>query len=294
MPMNKKEPYQKVALWFFIIIGPYWLFIMFLLGSIFSSYSSDFKQWSLILSSILYGGLFFFIIRRVKSKVPCISKVSDKRTLFLGAKYLFIRPQEPSVTIIYEGGEQRKLRLISTIIHRRKFKSDILELWRVWKEGIAEKEIITRFEYPECYRKNKTKAVWADGIAMACFGVFFSILCFYSIFDPKRIKITDNSDSLGLAIIFAILVFASSWCIFYVYKERKIVHFIRIADNAEKIEVEYENGETKTFNKDDIKKYSYPSFSRSGAVVKFKDGTRFENLDRVSYWPVLKERLIGN
>ena len=290
--MRNKEPYQKVSLWFLIILGPYLLFIVFFLTSIFSSYSSDFKQWCLILSGILYGGLFFIIILREKSKVPSISKATDKRALFEGAKHMFINHNEPSVAIIYEGGERRKMRLVSSL-RRRKFKAEIRELWRVWKEGIAEKDKITQFEYPEYYRKRDIKAGWENVIVMACFGVLFSILCLHAIFSPQEeINKTGYSGSLGLAIVFGIFVFASAWGIFYAFKCRKSELF-RIIVNTEKIEVEYENGNTKTFRQDDIKKCSCHPFFRSGMVVKFKDGTCLEHLERVSYWPVLQDRLFG-
>ena len=167
-------------------------------------------------------------------------------------------------------------------------------MWREWKEGIPEKEKITQFEYPEYWRKHDIRTAWKHGIVMAIFVVLFSIFCLHSIFAPQEeINKTGNSGLGGVEIVFGIIVFFSVWGIFHARKCRRRV-LCRVVVNAENIAIEYESGKTKVFKKDDIKKYSFHPFLRSGVVVKFKDGTRLENIDRVSYWPVLQDRLLGH
>lgn len=169
------------------------------------------------------------------------------------------------------------------------FKKEIEKIWQIWEERIPQKEEINRFVYPQwCrYKEMRTSAeniYWGIGV-----GILSSILYLWVLIDEGW-----NIESVGYFILIAgpLFILFCFWFGFYglLRRFRKKYDEIHIFDDE--IEVVYEDGSERSFSVRDIKKYRLKDVLFIGKIV-FKDGTVLRDTERVSYFPVFRQKLLG-
>lgn len=125
--------------------------------------------------------------------------------------------------------------------------------------------------------------VWGLGA-----GTFFTILYLYGLIDEGW-----SAERVGYFTLIggALLVVFCFWFGFYALFRRfsKKYDEIRIYDS--RVEILYDNGSIRSFNIGDIKKCRLKNVLFVGKIV-FKDGTVLINTDRVSYFPVFRQKLL--
>ena len=90
----------------------------------------------------------------------------------------------------------------------------------------------------------------------------------------------------------ALLCLFFFWYGFYGLFRRLGKNFDEIHIFENDIEILYEDGSTGIFNVTDIRKYRLTNPWNIGKIV-FKDGTTIRDVERVSYWPILRKYLLA-
>lgn len=170
----------------------------------------------------------------------------------------------------------------------RTYEEDIMYIWQEWFKNTPSKDKITSFKYPHwCLKKEKGLAIrnTFEGICGGIVGWGLGILCL-------ALNIIDSLKAWVLLVfvgIAGLLFFIWSLVNFKKYME-KIFHHISVAANT--INVIYEDGTTCSYNIPSVRKVKLQNPANIGTII-FENGTKIKHLDRVSYWPILREYLLS-
>jgi hypothetical protein len=153
---------------------------------------------------------------------------------------------------------------------------------KLWLEYIGPQErMITCFEYPQEQRKNKSKKAVQQGWAWVFIGFIFLLLAVFelAVIGYKSAWLAEGIIGIGI-VLFGL----------YEAKAGKKEWFNRISITTSGLVVDYDNGTRNVYDLERVVKFNLSTlYSRT--FIKFDDGTKLNNLDFVSYWPILKEWL---
>jgi len=152
-------------------------------------------------------------------------------------------------------------------------------IWRTWNSGTPNANEMDTFKYhiPESNKGElEIGSLLFGGPFLGGFMVFILIM---SIFKVELLPIVLGYFILCLFIAIPALLEGRRPCM-------DTVHFSNSI-----LTVTYDDGSCKNFKISDIKKHSLNNPRKSKAII-FTDGTKLKNFDRLSYWVVLKDRLI--
>lgn len=168
------------------------------------------------------------------------------------------------------------------------YDEDLNYIWQEWFNNIPAKETIKSFEYPHwCIKKEKGLAIRNvfEGI---CGGIVIwglGTLCL-------ALNIVDSLKAWVFLVsggIVGLLFFIWSLVNFKKYIGRNFKH---ISVTGSIINVIYEDGTTCSYNIPSVRKVKLHSPANIEAII-FENGTKIKHLDRVSYWPILRDYLLS-
>ena len=162
-----------------------------------------------------------------------------------------------------------------------KMNSRIEAIWNQWADHISGKEEIRKFEYSLDEQTKEEKNALAEAWFAIAGGVGFPIMLILS-----------RERELGIIIPTFILLFSLTSLIYGVFRLKrgpKILSSISI--EQDRILVQYTSGEIQECRKSDITDYTFKC-DRTGVLITFKGLPALKNIERVSYFPVLKEKLL--
>ena len=193
-------------------------------------------------------------------------------------------------SVIDEEGIELRAQAVSR--KRTKGKTEIYGLWHEWFRAIGDKDNITKFDYPAAYQKKDLSEAWSIilcGLAMFIMFLAMSIFCLFP--PPEEVEQAVPFAFEGLAIVGGILSLLGLAGAIYGYKRKPYI-LASVTVDQDNFFVTFQNGNTKTFRVSDIDRYSFHPRIGPGMVIKLTDGTRLDHLERLSYWPILWEKLI--
>ncbi|MHC4646534.1 MAG: hypothetical protein ACYTBJ_13620 [Planctomycetota bacterium] len=160
------------------------------------------------------------------------------------------------------------------------------QIWASWLDKIESKEDIHEFEYPQWSRDRDARQARDYGILMTVCAIFIFAIAFFLLL--RRQDASGNE--LGASAGFFLFGLVPAGVAGYFFRESRKKRLRNLYLREGKITVYYDDGSTAQYDIEDITEYRCRLYA-DGAEIIFRDGTTFKNLDRVSYWPVLRERL---
>ena len=160
-----------------------------------------------------------------------------------------------------------------------------------WAECFFDDETINEFEYPcEEQEKDRQKEKYLSWFGIVT-GIVLLISAIYFLLTPSK----DQLDRwlnvffyVPLCLVSALFIIGS---VLYLRSGTKIPSSISI-DN-DNILIRYTNDKLRKFNKNDLYSYRFNHTSLScGALIVFKGGATIKHLEKVSYFPVLRKRIL--
>ncbi len=159
-------------------------------------------------------------------------------------------------------------------------------IWAKWLDKIERREDIREFEYPTWSQQRDAQELRSGGVKMVICGI---VICGIGF-----LPFAENKDGEGSVLAARVIFFLLGLLVlglagyFFRASRKKKLHSLRVRERQ--MTIYYDDGSTACYDTEDIREYRYGAYSQ-GVEITFKDGTRLKNLDRVSYWPVLRERL---
>jgi hypothetical protein len=160
-------------------------------------------------------------------------------------------------------------------------KEKIEAIWNQWADHIAGKEEMRKFEYPPDEQKKDEKNALAEAWLAIAGGIGLPIML---IFMRER--------EMGIFIPAFVLLSSIAtliWGVFRLKREPKILSSISIEQDS--VLVHYTSGEIQECRKSDITDSTFKC-DRTGVMVSVKGMPALKYIERVSYFPVLKEKLL--
>lgn len=162
-----------------------------------------------------------------------------------------------------------------------------VELWEQWCSSIKKQAKLIEFEYPawslvkDCNDLFRSRLAVIAGVSL-CVGV---ILLYPTISTSSEVVNISHTTQFALSLTLFASLFLGLFCI----RSRKRLWKVSIIN--EDVIINFINGSIKKFSLCNIKRYRIDPSTRN-AFILFKDGTQLRHLERVSYWPILREHLI--
>lgn len=183
------------------------------------------------------------------------------------------------VSVIDQEGNKSEGRMPSE--KKIKPKEKIEAIWNQWADHIAGKEEIRKFEYPPDEQKKDEKNALAEAWFTIAYGVGLPIMII--LVREIEIGICIPAFSLLLSLTFVI------WGVLRLKRGPKILSSISIDQDV--IFVQYTSGEIQECRKSDITDSTFKC-DRTGVSITFKGLPALKYIERVNYFPVLKEKLL--
>jgi hypothetical protein len=159
----------------------------------------------------------------------------------------------------------------------------VADIRKIWRERIGNKEG-TRFEYPESLRERDRVRHISErkgAIGMGCMMFALSLLFLFMPAKPNELYI--KIFAVGTSwIVAAVLLLTTKFS-----KPKEILRYVELQD--ESIKFVYEGDKEEQFTLSDVRKVKV--WPNQSFEVYFKNGIRKYELERLSYWPVLLEKL---
>ena len=159
--------------------------------------------------------------------------------------------------------------------------------WHTWKNNIKMETDRIEFEYPawsvirDCRQLYRSRLIVLAAI-LVLISMFFLYSAMYPSLEPIR-------DSLRCQVWLGIILLVS--VIFVIFVMRRPIGFHRISISDEFLQIGFLNSSVRKFNVEDIKRCCFDINAYSNFIV-FKDGTKLVHMERLSYWPILREYLL--
>lgn len=153
-------------------------------------------------------------------------------------------------------------------------------IWETWRRKIPDAEQIKRFRYPDISSEKNEATISSILFGGPLFRFTFLLFLLLSIIDISILYIA----------IFVLLchLFTAIPNLINLQKPKAIeVYFSQDIFN-----VVYDDKSVKNLYINNISKYNLDDPHKVGTII-FRNGTKLQNLDRVSYWPLLQEQLLS-
>jgi len=162
-----------------------------------------------------------------------------------------------------------------------KGRDKYIQLWNQWSEESKQKSVPKVFEYP-------TQLLFKETREFVNLDVFikigFLVVLFLLSFSPV---------SLSPLRMFFLFLFLSGPLLLDAFTMRVSKRFFKIIILGDSIlNVCFTNGRTREFSISEIEKCFFKPTAKNAYVI-FSDGTRLVHLERISYWPILREYLLS-
>jgi hypothetical protein len=170
----------------------------------------------------------------------------------------------------------------------RKVKKEVEKIWTLWSENADVK--CNKFEYPGWKITSDKQNDLLEGIILSACGLIGTPLIIQFLISQDQSFLHTLS---GLAIISLISIFGIGFAVSGIQTllSRKRKRLAQISVNESNCIITYDDDsrEIKQFNQ--IQTYDL-GIHADGAWIKFKDKTKLKNLDKLSYWPLLRDFLL--
>jgi len=172
-----------------------------------------------------------------------------------------------------------------------KSSQKVVYIWDAWKNRLKNEQPIYTFDYPNWCSKEESyiaseNIFWGLGAGVVV--LFFSIKIFFDEDWRNWEGLRGYVAPLG-GILFALYCFWTVACSFVIRSKKKMTKLDLDGNN---LRVAYNNGSIDDLYIRDIKKYRLQNPRNWGYIV-FRNGTELKGLDRLSYWPVLRDYLLA-
>lgn len=185
------------------------------------------------------------------------------------------------IVLIYKDGQ-----IFLEQIKGKKNYTKYHDLWKLWEEKICIKKELNNFTF-SVWNIVQDYKNWCNMRMSIVTGMSFAVAMFLLlplISTPLKHTILPKSQ-----LIFAIMLVLSNILTFTVIKKRQDIVNIMLSDNN--LRVVFADGIIKELPLQGFKKYAFNINAYSSFMV-FKDGTCLTNLQRISYWPILRKKLL--
>ena len=161
-------------------------------------------------------------------------------------------------------------------------------IWCRWADSIPSKDTITSFDYPLWPRKQENYLALENAVE----GILCGLLA-WGLFTGMMIRepIESRGDWALLVSLSVIGLLCFGWS-FHNLKKRIRRKLEKVSVKGNIMEVAYDGGLVRSFNIPSIKDFKLNDPGNIGKIV-LEDNTRLQNIERVSYWPVLREYLLS-
>lgn len=156
-------------------------------------------------------------------------------------------------------------------------------LWQLWDRTVRKQRETIHFEYPTWIIVKGYSDVITIEILAGSLLVLMLILCAVA----TELQVVNLSPALFL-ILAGLLVFILLGLLCRKYPKK----FLMISIAEDTLNINFEDGSIGKFFLKGIKRYYFDVHGNSSFIV-FEDGTKLLHLERVSYWPILRERLLS-
>lgn len=164
-------------------------------------------------------------------------------------------------------------------------------IFEVWADSIRESEWAVGFEYPEVFERMVSKRNFWDAVYSGGGGTLFLAFTIYvaARIDWENPEI-ENYLMISVGVLFGLFcIFAAFWGLLVQPRKKKWTQ-IRATDST--LEVEYNDDTIREFDLRNVKKHTLRECNYIGKI-KFTDGAKMKHLERVKYWPILREYLLS-
>jgi hypothetical protein len=194
-------------------------------------------------------------------------------------RHLFVWERRCIVTIDDLG------RVKQTNLEKGYKMGDYVRLWEKWESHIKQHVSRDSFEYPNWIRiKEIRRGCFISGFMML--GLLIITLLFASSFNDMH-KPVGSLYALSI-LICANLVFFGCEVVKHISKKK----LSEIHCSFESFKVTFTDGTMNDFSFDQIKHFNFDVATKY-TFIHFTDGTHIHHLERVSYWPILREYLLS-
>ncbi|NIW00492.1 hypothetical protein GWN26_15750 [Candidatus Saccharibacteria bacterium] len=156
-------------------------------------------------------------------------------------------------------------------------------IWNQWADHIAGKDEIIEFEYPFDEQRKDEKNALAEAWFAIAGGIGFPIMLIF-----MRMWENDLGIFIPAFILLSSLIYLI-WGVFRLKRRPKILSCISIEQDG--ILIHYKGGEIQECRKSDITDLTL-KYDRTGVMINFKGLPDLKKIERVSYFPVLKQKLL--
>jgi hypothetical protein len=153
-------------------------------------------------------------------------------------------------------------------------------IWEMWRNRITDAEKINTFKYPDLSSQKDAISVSSILLGGSFFRGFLIFFLLLGIIDPR------------VLILALILLLCQLWSAVPNLIELRRVKVKVICFYEGGLDLIYDDNRIKTFNISNIEEYNLEE-PRKAVMIVFSDGTKLKNLDRFSYWVVLREHLLS-
>lgn len=154
-------------------------------------------------------------------------------------------------------------------------------IWSQWADHIARKEEIIKFEYPIEEQKKDENTAFFEALFAIVLGVGLPIM--HILMWEREIGIFIPAFVLLISLTFVI------WGILRLKSKPKVLSSISI--EQDRILVHYTSGEIQECMKSGITDSTF-KYYRTGVLITFKGLPYLKKIERVSYFPVLRQKLL--
>ena len=214
-----------------------------------------------------------------------------KRYVFKWSKISNIFPwKKPNaLTVIDVNGEASTGIVFGDRKHGNSWKK-MDYIFQQWGQGLKKSSTYSVFEYPNWVEENEAKSRMYNLFWSIGGGLIIILMCVAALRENNW-SISNIKDDWP--IIFAFLFgLCGLYSGFTIILNRKKIKWKEILVDEHGVTVIYNNGTNATLDLFRVKKHNLSKHRYKGTIV-FQDGTKLINLERASYWPVLREYLLS-
>ena len=196
--------------------------------------------------------------------------------------------QKPRRLMVVRHDESVVFGLLATSDSKKRSKDIINRLWQFWLDKIDNKDELREFEYPLLGRQSDARKVRNEGLQMAAMGVL--LICIICL--PWAFSGIETSEDLYAVLFFlAVGLGALLGGLWYsrTSNKKRLSH---ISVSEEQLTIIFNEGSGGSYSAiTDVTKHELGIGYDEGSKLVFKDGTTLRHLERMDYWPVLRQWL---
>ena len=163
-------------------------------------------------------------------------------------------------------------------------------VWQRWLSAIPERTAIRDFDYPPAVRTSDQKTISRDSYYWLISFLFFTV-ALAGIFLSEERQTLQAKDAWWLILggLFGLV----SLFFFVNYRKRlRRRNLARISFDNDALVISYDDESRAAVDIATIRKHNFHK-APINAKIKFSDGTKLHHLERLSYWPVFRQKLLG-